>query len=54
MTEVPMRDINGYPRVQAWWRSRSHWFLEDFAKHVNRIQQSAKAPRLFREPMEDE
>ena len=54
MTEVPMRDINGYPGVQAWWRSRSHWFLEDFAKHINRIQQSAKAPRLFREPMEDE
>src|SRR5215813_8085966 len=35
MTEVPMRDINGYPGVQAWWRSRSHWFREDFAKHVN-------------------
>jgi hypothetical protein len=43
MTEVPMRDINGYPGVQAWWRSRSHWFLEDFAKHVNRY---SSQPRL--------
>jgi hypothetical protein len=24
MTEVPMREINAYPGVQAWWRSRSH------------------------------
>jgi hypothetical protein len=53
MTETPMRDINAYPGVQAWWRSRSHWFHEDFAKHVNKQQQTAKAPRLFREPMED-
>jgi hypothetical protein len=54
MTELPMRDINAYPGVQAWWRSRSHWFSEDFAKHVNQLQQTAKAPRLFREPMKDE
>jgi hypothetical protein len=49
MLEVPMGDINAYPGVQAWWRSRSHWFPEDFAKHVNQRQQTAKAPRLFRQ-----
>jgi hypothetical protein len=54
MAEAPMRDINAYPGVQAWWRSRSHWFPDDFAKHVNELQQTAKAPRLLREPMEDE
>jgi hypothetical protein len=21
-----MRDINSYPGIQAWWRTRSHWF----------------------------
>ena len=24
--EVLVRDINAHPGVQAWWRSRSHWF----------------------------
>ena len=52
--EAAMRDFNGYPGVQAWWRSRSHWFSEEFAKHINQLQQTAKAPRLYREPMEDE
>ena len=51
--EATMRDINGYPGVQAWWRSRSHWFREDFAKHVNQLQQTATAPRLFREANAD-
>ena len=54
MVEAPMGDINAYPGVQAWWRSRSHWFSEDFAKHINQLQQTAKAPRMYREPMKDE
>jgi hypothetical protein len=52
--EAPLRDLNGYPGVQAWWRSRSHWFSEDFAKYVNQLQPTAKAPRLYGEPMGDE
>jgi hypothetical protein len=52
--EAAMRDLNGYPGVQAWWRSRSHWFSEEYAKHINQLQQTAKAPRLYREPMKDE
>ena len=53
-TEAAMRDVNVYPGVQAWWRSRSHWFSEEFAKQVNQEQQTAKAPRLFREPNADQ
>ena len=53
-TEAAMRDLNGYPGVQAWWRSRSHCFNEEFANYVNQLQQTAKAPRLYGEPMEDE
>ena len=52
--EVPLRDFSGYPGVQAWWRSRSHWFGEDFTNLVNQLQRTAKAPRLYGEPMEDE
>ena len=52
--EAAMNDLNGYPGVQGWWRSRSHWFHEDFANLVNQLQRTAKAPRLYGEPMEDE
>ena len=40
--EVVMRELNGTPGVQAWWRSHSHWFGgEEFAKFVNQQQQTA-------------
>src|SRR6266480_4033662 len=48
--EAAMRDINGYPGVQAYWRSRSHWYSEEFAKYINQLQQTAKPPRLYGEP----
>jgi len=53
-TEAVLRDYSGYPGVQAWWRTRSHWYSEDFAKVVNQLQETAKAPRMFGEPMKDE
>ena len=52
--EAAIRDINGYPGVEAWWRSRSHWFTEEFAKVINQQQQTAKAPRLYREETADQ
>jgi len=48
--EASMRDFNRYPGVQAWWRFRSHWFSEGFAKHINQLQQTALPPRMYREP----
>jgi hypothetical protein len=35
--DAVMRDINAYPGVQAWWRSRSDWFGEEFVKQVNQL-----------------
>jgi hypothetical protein len=52
--EAGMRDLSGYPGIQAWWRFRSHWFSDEFAKHINELQQTAKPPRMYREPMGDE
>jgi hypothetical protein len=43
--DATMRDINAYPGVQAWWRSCSHRFNKEFVKHINQLQQTAKAPR---------
>ena len=47
----PIASFNAYPGVQAWWRLRSHWFSEEFVKFVNQLQQTAKPPRMYREPM---
>jgi len=52
--DASMRDINAYPGVQAWWHSCSHRFNKEFVKHINQLQQTAKAPRLFREPNADQ
>ena len=54
MTEAPIRELIGYPGIQAWWRLRSHWFGEEFVNHINQLQQTAKPARLYREPMKDE
>ena len=47
--EAPMRDIIAYPGIQAWWRSRSHWFSEEFANFVNELERAAGPPALYRE-----
>jgi hypothetical protein len=47
--EAGMRELIGYPGIQVWWRLHSHWFDKEFAKFINQQQQTAKAPRLFRE-----
>src|SRR5947199_7389586 len=47
--EGPMRDIIAYPGAQAWWRSRSHWFSEEFADFVNELERAAGPPALYRE-----
>ena len=52
--EAAMRDTNGYPGVQAFWRLRSHWFSDEFAKFIDQVQLTAKPPRSFREAMKDQ
>jgi hypothetical protein len=52
--EAPLREIIAYPGVQAWWRLRSNWFNDEFAKFIDQQQQTAKAPGMYREPMKDE
>ena len=53
-TEAPMRESIGYPGIQVWWRSRSHWFGEEFAKFIDQLQQTAKPPRMYREANPDQ
>ena len=39
---VTMREVIASPGVQTWWRGRSHGFNEDFAKHIDQLQQDTK------------
>jgi len=48
--EVALPEFIAYPGVQAWWRSRSHWFSEEFAKFGDQVQHAAKPPSMYREP----
>ena len=47
--EAPMRDIIAYPGIQAWWRSRSHWFSREFADFINGLARAAAPPSMYRE-----
>lgn len=44
------RLLNKMPGIQAWWRIRLHSFNEEFAKHVDQIQQRGTRPTLHHEP----
>ena len=48
--EAPMRDIIAYPGAQAWWRTRSHWFSQEFQEFIDRLARAATPPSLYREP----
>jgi len=52
--EAAMRDFNAYPGVQAWWRSRSHWFSQEFANLIDQVHETAEAPKLYREANVDQ
>ena len=44
--EVVVREVNAQPGVQAWWRSHSHWFGEEFAKFVNQQQANSQGSKI--------
>ena len=52
--DANLREFNGYPGVQAWWRSRSHLFSEEFVNYVNEVQQTAKPSKRFGEAKPDQ
>lgn len=48
--EAPMRDLVAYPGIQAWWRSRCHWFSADFRTFIQGHLEKGIQPQLYREP----
>ena len=47
--EAMMGDFIAYPGIQAWWRSRSHWFSDHFQEFIAKRQAAAGDPSLYRE-----
>ena len=47
--EAFMRDIIAYPGIQASWRSRSHWFSDQFRQFIAERQAAAGSPSLYGE-----
>src|SRR5437016_13044325 len=47
--EAPMRDIIAYPGIQAWWRTRSHWFSREFQEFIDGLAGAAASPSMYRE-----
>jgi hypothetical protein len=47
--EAIMRDINSYSGIQAWWRTRSHWFSQQFGQFIAERQAAAGPPSLYGE-----
>ena len=45
-----IRDLLAYSGAQHWWRSREHWFSQDFRTYVNQMVRSAGVPGMYREP----
>jgi hypothetical protein len=37
-----MFEVIGTPGIQAWWRSRVHWYNEEFGKHIDELERDTK------------
>ncbi|MFL6301397.1 MAG: hypothetical protein ACJ71N_12410 [Terriglobales bacterium] len=47
--EAPMRDLSAYPGIQAWWRSRCHWFSEEFRTFIEGHLEKQNNKQLYPE-----
>jgi hypothetical protein len=42
-------DIFAFPGVQAWWKTRSHWYSDQFQAFIEDKIASGKAPTMYGE-----
>ncbi len=47
--EGPIADLLAYPGVREWWRSRAHWYNEEFREYIEARLASGRAANLYRE-----
>jgi hypothetical protein len=47
--EGPMGDIIAYPGVQDWWKTRCHWYSQEFQQFIAAKVESARPPSLYGE-----
>jgi hypothetical protein len=47
--EEALKDLCRYPGVKSWWRTREHWFSNDFRAYLAPHMESNNAARAFGE-----
>ena len=46
---MQLRDIAAYPGIQAWWKTRSHWYGEGFRAFVQTQMGADNQPSMYGE-----
>ena len=47
--EGPMNDIIAYPGVKDWWKTRSHWYSQEFQSFITGKIEKERRPSMYRE-----
>jgi len=47
--DASLKDVCLYPGTRDWWRTRKHWFSQEYASHVERYLVDPSSPRLYGE-----
>jgi len=47
--EASINDVCSMPGLQAWWKTRSHWYAEQFQTLIEEKIASGRGPAMYRE-----
>ena len=47
--DASISDVCSMPGLQAWWKTRSHWYAQQFQAVIEEKIASAKTPAMYRE-----
>lgn len=47
--EAPMDDIIAYPGVKDWWKTRRHWYSQEFQSFIAGKIEKGRPPSMYRE-----
>ena len=47
--EGPMNDMIAYPGVQDWWKTRCHWYSQEFQSFIAGKIEKARRPSMYGE-----
>jgi hypothetical protein len=48
--EAPIDDLTSLPGIRDWWKTRSHWYSEEFQALIEEKISEQRAPTMYGEP----